>query len=170
MPHRPDPRDDHQHESDRRDAQAALLTIDRQRRRVLDEIDMPRWYWWGLGLAWIVLGLSSDLAPAWLTVALMVVVGAVHAAVSHHVLSGRHRSRQLSVRQDLVDRDVPAFVITFLLGLVAVTVAAALLVAADGARHPSTIASVGVAVALVLGGPQLMAAMRRRAIRKAEAA
>jgi hypothetical protein len=34
---------------------------------------------------------------------------------------------------------------------------------ADGAGHPATLGSVPVAVAIVLGGPQLMTAVRRRA-------
>ena len=32
------------------EARLALDTIDRGRRRVIDEIDLPRWYWWGLAL------------------------------------------------------------------------------------------------------------------------
>lgn len=30
------------------EARAALDTVDRGRRRVIDEIDLPRWYWIGL--------------------------------------------------------------------------------------------------------------------------
>ncbi|HEY1508073.1 MAG TPA: hypothetical protein VGF93_03665, partial [Solirubrobacteraceae bacterium] len=46
-----------------------------------------------------------------------------------------------------------------------VTVGAALAASADGARHPVTIASIFVAVVIVLGGPQLLASVRRRAAR-----
>jgi hypothetical protein len=49
--------------------------------------------------------------------------------------------------------------------LVAVTVVGSLVVNADGARHAVTITSVGVAIAIVLGGPQLMASVRRRTSR-----
>jgi hypothetical protein len=44
-----------------------------------------------------------------------------------------------------------------------VTVGAALAASADGASHPVTIASVFVAVIILLGGPRLLAAIRRRA-------
>jgi hypothetical protein len=44
-----------------------------------------------------------------------------------------------------------------------VTIAIALAVNADGAEHPATIASAFVAVLVVLGGPRLLAAVRRRA-------
>jgi hypothetical protein len=48
-----------------------------------------------------------------------------------------------------------------------VTIAASLAVSADGAGHPVTIASSFVAVIIVLGGPQLLASVRRRATRTA---
>jgi hypothetical protein len=50
-----------------------------------------------------------------------------------------------------------------------VTVAAALLAHADGASHPATMASVLVAVAILLGGPRLMATIRARAVERAAA-
>jgi hypothetical protein len=50
-----------------------------------------------------------------------------------------------------------------LLGLVAIEIVVALLVYADGARHPATVASCFVAVMVLLGGPLLMANIRRHA-------
>ena len=79
------------------EARAALDTIDRGRRRVIDEIDLPRWYWWGLALGWIALGYITDLKHPWLTAAATLLFGAVHAAVAPRVASGRHRTHQLSV-------------------------------------------------------------------------
>jgi hypothetical protein len=51
------------------------------------------------------------------------------------------------------------------LGLAGVTIVGAVLADRDGAAHPVTIASVPVAVAIILGGPALMAAVRRFAPR-----
>jgi hypothetical protein len=102
----------------------------------------------------------------WLTLAVTIAFGAGHAAVASHALSGRHRSRQLSVRADVVDPRIPALVIGFLLLMVAATVVLALLADADGARHPSIIASVVVAIIVLLCGPALMAAVRRRIARR----
>jgi hypothetical protein len=149
------------------DARAALGTIEHSRRKVIDEIDVPGWYWWGLALGWIALGAVTDLGYAWLTVAATLAFGAVHSAVAPRVVSGRHRSDQLSVRADVVGRRVPVLVIGGVAALGLVTVALALAANADGAAHPVTMASVVVAVVLVLGGPQLMAAIRRRAARDA---
>jgi hypothetical protein len=147
------------------EARAALGTIEHRRRQVIDEIDVPSWYWWGLALGWIGLGVLNDLGHPWLTGAATLVFGATHAAVAPRVISGRHRTPHLSVRADVVGRRVPALVIGGLIGLGAVTVALALAADADGARHPVPMASIVVAVSIVLGGPQLMAAIRRRAAR-----
>ena len=45
------------------------------------------------------------------------------------------------------------------------TVGLALAAHADGARHPVTIASIFIATIILLGRPQLIAAVRRRAAR-----
>ena len=66
------------------------------------------------------------------------------------------------MRADVVDPHIPALVIGFLLLMVAATVVLALVANADGARHPSIMASVVVALVGVLCGPALMAAVRRR--------
>ena len=44
------------------EARAALDTIDRGRRQVVDEIDLPPWYWWGLALGWVGLGIITFVA------------------------------------------------------------------------------------------------------------
>jgi hypothetical protein len=155
------------HQISETEARFALDSIEDRRRQIIAEIDMPHWYWWGLAVGWIALGIANDLGYPWLTLGATVVFGAVHATVAQHVLSGRHRSSQLSVRADMVSRYIPLLVIGFLLVMGAATVAVALLAYADGAGHPATIASVVVGVAVAFGGPSLMTAVRRRAQRGA---
>jgi hypothetical protein len=145
------------------EARAALDAIDRGRRQVIDEIDLPAWYWWGLALGWIGLGVITDLKHPWLTAAATLVFGAVHAAVAPRVASGRHRTHHVSVRADVVGRRTARLVIGSVAALGVVTVGAALAASADGARHPVTMASVLVAVIILLGGPRLLAGIRRRA-------
>jgi len=149
------------------EARAALDTVQRGRLRIVDEIDLPSWYWAGLALGWIGLGLLADLAPSWVTTVATFAFGAIHSTVASRVLSGRHRTRQLSVRADVAGRHAPRLVIGGLLLMTALTVAAALAARADGARHPVTIASIVVAVTIVLGGPRLLAVVRRKAARAA---
>jgi len=152
------------------EAQVALQGIDRARRQVIDQIGMPTWYWWGLALGWIGLGVLSDLGNPWLVMAGTLTFGAVHAYVSQRVLAGRRRRGDVTVRADVVGRRVVALVIGCLVGLVGITIAAALLLNADGAEHPVTIASVFVAVMILLGGPRLMDAIRANALRRAAVA
>lgn len=147
------------------EARLALNTVGRNRRRVIDEIDLPAWYWWGLAIGWIGLGLLNDLANAWLTAAATLVFGAVHASVAGRVADGRHRSHALSVRADVAGTHVAARVVGGLIALGGLTVAAALAAHADGAQHPATMASVLVATIILLGGPRLLAHVRRRAVR-----
>jgi hypothetical protein len=144
------------------EARLALSSIEHRRRQVIAEIDMPRWYWWSLAAGWIGLGILADLDHPWLTLAVTLCFGAAHAVAASHVLSGRHRSHRLSVRADVVDPHIPAVVIGFLLLMVAATLVLALVANADGARHPSILASVVVAILVPLSGPALMAAVRRR--------
>lgn len=150
------------------DARAALDAIERSRQRVIDEIDLPRWYWWGLAIGWIGLGVITDLRNPWLTGAATLAFGAIHSAVSQRVVSGRHRTNQLSVRAEVAGRHVPLFVFAGLIGLAAITIAGALAASADGAGHPVTIASIFVAALIVLGGPRLTAAVRRRIAHNSE--
>jgi hypothetical protein len=151
------------------EAQLALSSIEHRRRQVIAEIDMPRWYWAGLAAGWVGLGILADIDHPWLTLAVTLCFGAAHAVVASHVLSGRHRSRQLSVRADVVDPHIPALVVGFLLLMVAATAVLALVADADGARHPSIMASVVVAIAVLFCGPALMAAVRRRLERRVAA-
>jgi hypothetical protein len=143
------------------EARLALSSIETQQRQVIAQIDMPRWYWWGLALGWVTLGVITDLGRSWVTAGATLAFGAVHAAAASRVLSGRHRSPQLSVHRDLVGRHVPILVVGSLIGLTVATVILAVLADADGAGHPVTMASVVAAVVVLCGGPNLMAAVRR---------
>jgi hypothetical protein len=152
------------------EARSALEAIERGRLRVIDEIDLPGWYWWGVALGWIGLGFVTDLGHPWLTAAATLTFGTVHAAVAPRVVSGRHRSRRLSVSADVAGSHAPRLVIGGLIILAGLTVAGSLAAAADGARHPVTAASIVVAVMIVLGGPRLLSVIRRKAARAAASA
>jgi hypothetical protein len=147
------------------EARAALDVLDRDRLRVIEEIELPRWYWWGLALGWIALGFITDLKHVWLTSAGTLVFGAVHASVAPRVASGRHRTQRVSVRAELAGPHTFQLIIASLIALACLTIAGSLAASADGARHPVTIASMFVAVMIVLGGPLLLAGVRRRAVR-----
>jgi hypothetical protein len=148
------------------EARVALHGVERARERVIDQIGMPWWYWWGLAACWIGLGIASDVASAWVVLAATLAFGVAHSVVSSRLLGGRRRTGDVKVRADVAGRRAPLVVFGFLVGLVAITIAAALLANADGAEHPATMASVLVAVAILLGGPRVMAAIRTDAMRR----
>jgi hypothetical protein len=148
------------------EARAALAAAERGRQQVVDEIDVPRWYWFGLALGWIGVGLASDLGSAWVAGAATLAFGAAHASVAGHVVGGRHRTGRVSVRADVAGQNVPRVVLASLIILGALTTAGGFAAYADGARHPGTAAAIVVAIVILLGGPQLMAALRRRAARR----
>src|SRR5690349_22358820 len=108
------------------EARSALEAVRSQRRRVLDEVGLPAWYWWGIALGWIALGVIADLDHPWLTSAATLVFGAVHSTVAPRVVNGRKRTSRLSVRADLAGRHTAAVVLGGLVALAGVTVAAAL--------------------------------------------
>jgi hypothetical protein len=145
------------------EARSALAVADGVRRRLVDDISIPAWYWWFLAIGWVVLGVIADMNHGWLTSVALLIFGTVHSTLAPRVIDGRHRLRGISVRADVLDRRLPAVVLGALVVLAALTVAGALAVRADGAHHPTTIASVPIAVAVVLGGPLLVDAVRRRA-------
>ncbi|MFZ1995462.1 MAG: hypothetical protein WAU75_15225 [Solirubrobacteraceae bacterium] len=147
------------------EARAALDSVDRGRRQVIDQIDLPRWYWFGLALGWIALGFITDLKHAWLTTAATLLFGAVHSTVAPRVVDGRHRSHQVSVSRELSGKQTARLVLGGVVACALLTIAGAVAVNADGANHPVTITSIFVAVIIVLGGPQLLASVRRRVAR-----
>ena len=144
------------------EAHAGLRTIERERSRVIKQISLPVWYLWGLAIGWVVLGVIADIGPSWLTTVSTFIFGAGHASVAPRVIDGRHGSEWLQVGRDVVGRRISMLVIGALIALAGLTVAAALAVRADGARHPVTIASVLVATIVLLGGDHLISIARSR--------
>src|ERR1700730_16687977 len=86
------------------EARAALDAIDRDRLRVIDEIELPRWYWSGLALGWIVLGFITDLRTPGIPAGATLLFGAMPASVAPRVAGGRHRTQRLSVSAQLAPR------------------------------------------------------------------
>ena len=125
------------HDLSEADAQQALRTIDLRAHQVIDEVDTPSWYWAGLAVGWIVLGLIIDTTDPWVGTVATFAFGAMNAAVASHVNTGRHRSSNLSVRADRVDHRTPLLVAGFLVVLGACTVGLALLPAPTEHATPS---------------------------------
>ncbi|GAB2463520.1 hypothetical protein [Xylanimonas ulmi] len=148
------------------EARAALAAADAGRRAVADEVGAPAWYWWGLGVCWIALGAISDLDIAWLTTLATLVFGAAHAQIFGRVAGGRRRTGLVSVRAEVAGRHTLLHVWLLLIALIVVGAAFALIIAADGAAHPGTIASLLPAAIVAAGGPRLVRWSAARAARR----
>ena len=146
------------------EARAALDDIEHRRRQVAAEVGVPAAYWWAVAAGWVVLGVLTDVASPLVALIATFALGTLHAAFAPQLLTGRHGTRDLSVRADVVGRHLPALLLAGLVAMAAVTVGVAVLVDADGAGHPVTIASVIVALIILAGGPPVVAAARRRAL------
>lgn len=142
-------------------ARAALDAVDHARAKVADEVGLPRWYWWLLAVAWVVLGIVGDLGPQWLAIGATLGFGVIHSTIASRRLSGRRRTERLQVSADTVSPRIPMVVIGMLFALVAITIATGFALDADGARHPGIAAAVFVAVIVGLGGPEILRVLRR---------
>jgi hypothetical protein len=105
----------------------------------------------------------ADVGPAWQTSAATFAFGAVHASVAPGAIHGRGAGPDLSVHASVAPPHLARLVIGALVALGALTVGLALLAQADGAEHPTTIASMRVAAVILLGGPLLPSTARKRA-------
>jgi len=143
------------------EAREALDVVARARRQVADEVGLPRLYWWAMAVAWVLAGVLQEFGPQVAVSILGLLFGTGHAAFASRYLDGRRRRARLRVSASVAGRRTPAVVIGMLLGLVAVTVVAGNLLYADGAGHPSIWASILVGAVIGLGGPEILATLRR---------
>ncbi len=144
------------------EARFALTSIEQRRLQVMAEIKVPTWYWFLVAAGWVGLGVIADFGPAWATIAATLIFGAAHSTIAPMALSGRRGSPRLTIRRDLVSHRIQLYVIGFLIIMTAATVGFALLLNADGTRHPATFSSLVVAIVVLVGGPALISWVRRR--------
>lgn len=142
-------------------ARAALDAADRAQRQVAAEIGLPRGYWWALATGWLVLGATGEVGPWWLATIATLGFGIGHSILASRLLDGRRRTNQLQISAAVAGHRIPLVVIGMLLGLVGVTIVAALTLAADGTGHPSIWAAVLVAAIIGFGGPEILQVLRR---------
>ncbi|MET8797637.1 hypothetical protein ABZV91_14510 [Nocardia sp. NPDC004568] len=142
-------------------ARAALDTVEQARRRVAQEVGLPRGYWWAMAAGWITLCVIGDLGPQWLVVAATLIFGAGHAVIASRLLNGRRRTEQVRVSAAVAGRRTPFVVVGMLFALVALTLGVAMVLNADGDHHPGIGAGVLVAAIIGFGGPEILRVLRR---------
>ncbi|MER5781301.1 hypothetical protein ABT104_06165 [Streptomyces mobaraensis] len=142
-------------------ARTALDAADSARRRVAEEVGLPRGYWWAMAAGWLVLGVLNTVLPAWLAGIATVGFGVGHGVLASRLLDGRRRTDRLQVSAAVAGRRIPLVVIGMLLGFVGVTVLAAFALDADGADHAGIWAAALVAAVVGFGGPEMLRVLRR---------
>ncbi|MEV6768383.1 hypothetical protein AB0N05_07085 [Nocardia sp. NPDC051030] len=141
-------------------ARAALDAVEQARRRVAEEVGLPRGYWWAMATAWVVLGAIGDLGPGWLVLAATLIFGAGHSYVASRLLDGRRRTDQVRVSAAVAGHRTPIVVVGMLIALVALTVGVAMALDADGDRSPGIWAGILVAAIIGFGGPEILRVLR----------
>ncbi|MCK0440688.1 hypothetical protein MUG78_14805 [Gordonia alkaliphila] len=142
-------------------AHTSLEAVGRARHQIREEAGLPRWYWWFLAASWVLLGVIGGLAPDWAAIVATVLFGAGNAALASRLYDGTRPGTGVRLRRSQVGRALPWLIIAILVAMVALTVGAALWLAADGAAHPAIIAGVLVAAIVGFGGPELLRVLRR---------
>ncbi|MER5780115.1 hypothetical protein ABT104_00065 [Streptomyces mobaraensis] len=142
-------------------ARTALDAVDSARRRVAEEVGLPRGYWWAMAAGWLVLGVLNTVLPGWPAGIATVGFGVGHSMLASRLLDGRRRTDRLQVSATVAGRRIPLVVIGMLLGFVGVTVLAAFALDADGADHAGIWAAALVAAVVGFGGPEMLRVLRR---------
>lgn len=142
-------------------ARAALDAVEQARRGVAREVGLPRGYWWAMAAGWVGLCAIGDLGPQWPAVGATLIFGAGHSFIASRLLDGRHRTGQVQVSAAVAGRRTPFVVIGMLCALVALTLGVAMVLHADGARHPGIWAGVLVAATIGFGGPEILRVLRQ---------
>jgi hypothetical protein len=145
------------------EAVEALALVRRSREAVLAEIDVPSWYWWAVAAGWIGVGFAAQFGNTWVVSGATLAFGALHSSIANWVVGGRQRTSQLRVRREVAGHFTPLLVLGTLCAFVVVTIVGGLIAHGAGVAHPVLVASLGVAVLIVIVGPLLMRGVRHRA-------
>jgi hypothetical protein len=155
------------HPVNRDEAIDALAAVRRSREAVLAEIDVPAWYWWAVATGWVGIGFAAQFGNTWVLSGATLAFGALHSSIANWVVGGRQRTSQLRVRSEVAGHFTPLLVLGTLCVFVVVTIAGALIAHAAKVDHPVLVASLAVAVMIVVVGPLLMRGVRHHAKKRA---
>ncbi len=139
-------------------AAAALAEIQARQGKVIDRLLVPNWYWWGVGLGMVVLGVAVDFGTATLVTAAAVVYGVGVAILTLGLVLGAQRGAKVS--PELLGNRGTMAMLLFIWGSILVSLGTGFGLRALGFAYPATAATVVGAVAMIGGGPRLMGYLR----------
>ena len=140
-------------------AAQALADIQARQQQVIDQAQVPSWYWWAVGALMVVLAVGVDIrTPAALGTAVPVFVVGLLAATGVAV---RGQFRHARLRNGLLDGRGVAAILGFVALIAGGTLGLAFALRAAGVSYPATPACLACGLAMGVGGPRLMRALRR---------
>ena len=141
------------------DAARALADIQRHQQQVIDQATVPGWYWWAVGALMVVLAVGVDVRTrAALGAAVPVFVVGLLTPTG---VADSGQFRQARLRNGLLDGTGVTAILGFVALIVGGTLGIAFALRAGGIRYPATLACLAGGIAMGLGGPVLMRALRR---------
>jgi peptidoglycan/LPS O-acetylase OafA/YrhL len=139
------------------DAELALAEMRARREQVVDTNLVPTWFWVSVSALMLLFVAGIETRVGWViaiaTLAYTLGLGAVILALV--------RKARVQVRQTLIGTRGILTILGFAAGLVAVGVGLGFTLEALSVPFPATLALLPVAAGLVLGGPRLMAHLRK---------
>jgi hypothetical protein len=140
------------------EAADALAQVRARQKQVIDEAQVPVWYWWVIGVLMVAFTAAVESGEKmFIGVGTAVFVLGVVAATGFVI----RRALQVQVRNDLLGLRGAGLIVGFVLATVAISLAVAFSLQAAGVGHPATIGNAVTATILIVGGPWLSRALRR---------
>jgi hypothetical protein len=150
------------------DAAAELAEINRRQAGVIDAVLVPRWYWWVVGLLLVPIGLAVDSHQTTATAVIAVLMALIIAGLSVWMISGVYTRAR--IHPATLGAPGSLFIVGFVWVVVGVSLVVAFALQAAGVAYPGTIGTVLAAVMLIVGGPVLMARLRRSMVARSAGA
>jgi hypothetical protein len=141
------------------DAASELAEIKRRQARVIDAVLVPRWYWWAVGLLLIPLGIAADTHERRAAPIVAVTVAAIIAALSVWMITGLYSG--VRIHRAALGSGGALYIVGFVWLVVGTTLVVAFGLQAERLPYPATLGTVIAAAMLIVGGPMLMARLRR---------
>jgi hypothetical protein len=141
------------------DAAAALSTVERRQRQVVDQAEVPTPFWWATGILMVAFAAAVDSyrdRPAVIAVSVVIFVAAILRLTGW---ADRRAVRAPVSNRLLGPRGVLA-ILAFIGVDIAISLAVVFVLQSRGVSRPATAGVAVGAVLLALGGPRLMAFLR----------
>ena|SRR5947209_4092992 len=150
----------------RDEAESGLADIRAAQQLLIDRVAIPAWYWWGVAVLTVLLGLVVDRGSRTEVALAAVVFALVVAGATGWVIVGGGR---VQVSRSLLAGEGAVRIVAFVGLVVGVSLAVGFALRAAGAAYPATAATLVAAVCLAVGGPLLMRGLRRAMLRQGAA-